>query len=102
MEKLTFKEISVLFRRGKRCRGKLLDILWMPSDRPKATVLITKGIKGAVVRNRTRRRVKEGLRSLLPGIGSCCLAVVVKEEGGYWELYRELRELLRSVGSHRG
>lgn len=101
MEKLTSKEISVLFGRGKRRRGKLLDIWWMPSDHLKATVLITRRIKGAVVRNRTRRRVKEGLRSLLPGIEGCCLAVVVKEEGGYWELYHELRELLRSVGLHR-
>ncbi|RKY61183.1 MAG: ribonuclease P protein component [Candidatus Latescibacterota bacterium] len=100
MEKLTSRELSPLFEKGRRKRGKVLDLYWMPSDSFKVAVLLTRKVKGSVVRSKTRRRVKEALRLLLPEVKrGCHIAVVVRNgDKDYWELLRELKDLLRSVG----
>ncbi|RKY61869.1 MAG: ribonuclease P protein component [Candidatus Latescibacterota bacterium] len=100
MEKLTSKELSALFKGGKRRRGESLDLYWIPSDSLKVAILLTKKVKGAVVRNKTRRRVKEALRILLPRVKRGCHIAVVAKNGdrSYWELRRELKDLLRNLG----
>ncbi|HID10722.1 MAG TPA: ribonuclease P protein component [Candidatus Latescibacteria bacterium] len=100
MEKLTSKELSALFEGGKRRRGEFLDLYWIPSDSLKVAVLLTKKVKGAVVRNKTRRRIKEILRILLPRVKRSCYIAVVAKNGdrSYWELYWELDNLLQGIG----
>ncbi len=55
-----------LFRRGARLRGKHISLLYMPAQTGSIGFVITKKVsKSAVVRNRTKRRIRSLVQDLL-------------------------------------
>lgn len=55
-----------LFRRGTRLRGKHISLLYMPASTGSIGFVITKKVsKSAVVRNRTKRRIRTIVQELL-------------------------------------
>jgi ribonuclease P protein component len=54
-------------RKGQAGHGKYLSVRVLPSHKPgiRLGIVVSKKVGNAVVRNRVRRRLKEGFRSLL-------------------------------------
>jgi len=97
-------EYDIIFRTGSRIKGKLVRLLFIevPGSETRFGLAVGKGLGGAVVRNRGRRKLKEAIRHLLPFI-----------EKGYWfvlslntaglnaspgELHREIYSMLSENG----
>ncbi len=54
-----------VFAEGRRARGPLLAVNWLPNGRPHSRlgVALRQGWKGAVARNRAKRLVREAFRT---------------------------------------
>lgn len=71
------KDFRTVFNQGQRVRSESFSIIFLPSKQTRVGIVISKKTeKSAVKRNRTRRRVKEVLRKLLPSLETYSLDMV--------------------------
>ena len=96
-------EINEVFRRGRHLRGRLMKVVVLRREEdgaPRGLFVAGKRVGGAVVRNRTRRRLKEAYRSLAASLPPGCDVAIIAYDGGatYRELHDELVGLLSRAG----
>lgn len=95
-------EIQALFQQGKRIDRPLLTVLWRESEGPRrAGFAVTRQIRGAVRRNRARRRMREAYRAAR-GTAPARVAVMVIAKRGALEgdltgLAAQLRDALGAI-----
>ena len=100
------KEIEKVFKVGKKLVSQSILVFYLPNNLEKSRFAfsVSKKIsKKAVVRNKTRRRLREiTRREILPNlkISLDCLVVARKEilEKSYHELEEELRRVFKKIG----
>jgi ribonuclease P protein component len=100
-------------RKGQAGHGKYLSVRVLPSRQIgiRIGIVASKKVGNAVVRNRVRRRLKEGFRSLLEkplkpqltrqGVPAFDVVVVTRPEAAeadYWQLKGALEHALRKAG----
>jgi ribonuclease P protein component len=100
-------------RKGQAGHGKYLSVRVLPSRVVgiRVGIVVSKKVGKAVVRNRVRRRLKEGFRSLLEkslkpqftrqGVPAFDVVVVTRPEAAeasYWQLRGALEHALRKAG----
>lgn len=100
-------------RKGQAGHGKYLSVRVLPSRQVgiRIGIVVSKKVGKAVVRNRVRRRLKEGFRSLLEkpvksqltrqGVPAFDVVVVTRPEAAeadYWQLRVALEQALRKAG----
>jgi ribonuclease P protein component len=102
-ERLTSSaEIQALFQQGKRIDRPSLVVLWGDEAGPRRVAFaVTRQIRGAVRRNRARRRMREAFRAVR-GVAPPRVALVVIAKRGALEapfpaLRAELRDALAAI-----
>ena len=79
-------------RRGKAGYARLLSLRWRPArEGIHVGIVVSKKVGNAVVRNRVRRRLKEGLKTILKGRDEFSFEMVViarpeAADANYWQL----------------
>ena len=63
---VTPSEIRHIIRRGKKTAGPLMVCYSVSSQKPRATVVVSKDVGNAPTRNRVRRRIRHILAAELP------------------------------------
>ena len=95
-------EIQALFHEGKRIDRPLLTVLWKEIEGPRrAGFAVTRQIRGAVRRNRARRRVREAYRVARAAVPSRVAVMVVAKRGAldgeFAGLAAQLRDALGGI-----
>jgi len=98
----TSAEIQALFRQGKRVDRPSFVVLWREADGPRrAGFAVTRQIRGAVSRNRARRRLREAFRvtrnAAPAGVALMVIAKRVVLERPFAALVAELKDALVAV-----
>ena len=97
------KEISALFAKGRRKRGRILNIVALQSNdlQRRALFVTSRKVGNAVVRNRVRRRLRaiwSFLQENLPeGLDLAIIALPTTGMASYQELQAELIMLLERL-----
>ena len=77
-------EFQRLFTRGKKCFSPALIILYMPSDRMRLGVCVSKKHGKSVKRNRIKRLLREAFRKVCPELkGSYAFILIPKQAETY-------------------
>ena len=103
----TGAEFQALFQQGKRIDRPTLLVLWRPSAASRrAGFAVSRQIRGAVKRNRARRRVKEAFRAVREAAPlNVALVVIAKRpalDAPFASLSAQMRDALASIpGSER-
>jgi ribonuclease P protein component len=97
-------EFREVFRRGARFERGSVVVLWLPAPgERKAGFTVSRQIRGAVRRNRARRRVREAYRTSREALpGGVRLVVVARPRAvtaPYHEVLAEVREALGVIRS---
>lgn len=84
------KVFDYLHRRGQSYANKLLVLVYAPSKYPlKAGFIVSKKVGKAHVRNKTRRRLREAFRALIPFIrDNHNYIVIARQECGNADFYQ--------------
>jgi len=102
-ERLTISaEIQALFRQGKRVDRPSFVVLWRDAGGPGRTgFAVTRQIRGAVSRNRARRRLREAFRmtrnAAPPGVALMLIAKRVVLDRPFAALVAELKDALVAI-----
>ncbi len=95
------RQFAYVYRRGKRVACKDLSLLFVKSGRQKRIGFsVSKKVGVAVVRNRTKRRLRECVRPLLPGMRNGLYVFVARPsaaECSYAQLEGAVKHLLRKA-----
>jgi ribonuclease P protein component len=103
------RDFDWVYQTGTRRRATHLHVIAVAADSESASrfgISISKKVsKLAVVRNRIKRQIKAALRSLLPQVKPGYAVVIVVRASildgnpatNYWEILRELEQLLRKA-----
>lgn len=99
-------EFQAVFQRGARVERPTVLVLWRTTRGPgKAGFAVSRQIRGAVGRNRARRRVREAYRLSQQAVPEGVQVVVVARPqtgvGSFGEILRDLREALEAVARCR-
>jgi ribonuclease P protein component len=91
-------EIQALFQQGKRIERPSLTVLWRETDAPcRAAFAITRQVRGAVRRNRAKRRLRESFRAARGAAPPHVALVVLGKRGALDTPLPVLTEQLRSA-----
>lgn len=91
-------EIQALFQQGKRIERPSLTVLWRETDVPcRAAFAITRQVRGAVRRNRAKRRLRESFRAARGAAPPHVALVVLGKRGALDTPLPVLTEQLRSA-----
>ena len=94
------RQFNYVYRRGKKASCKELSLLYVRSKERRIGFSVSKKVGVAVVRNRTKRRLRETVRPLLPLIKSGLYVFVARPsaaELSFQELGSRVRYLLRKA-----
>lgn len=100
----TRAEFDRVFRRGQRLDGRLFTLVVAPNggDEDRLGLAVSRKVGGSVQRNRAKRLLREGFRTLLrQGREALDVVVLAKPELatlGLREVRRELEQRLRRAG----
>jgi ribonuclease P protein component len=99
-------QIQALFQQGKRVEKPALLVLWRATETPRrAGFAVTRQIRGAVRRNRARRRLREAFRAVREAAPERVALVIVGKRAvldeAFGQLRAELREALRAIPGAR-
>ena len=94
-------EISYVLNHGKVVRGKYINIHFIQHQETKIAFLINRRIRGAVRRNRVRRRIREAWRLLNLEINKnvhiCLYAKTNAEKSPFSYLQNDIEKLLKKI-----
>jgi ribonuclease P protein component len=91
-------EIQALFQQGKRVERPSLIVLWLEAASPcRVAFAVTRQIRGAVRRNRARRRLREAFRAVRGSAPPQAALVVIAKRGALDEPFGELAAQLASA-----
>lgn len=96
------RQFSYVYRRGKRASCKELTLLFVKSSQKRVGFSVSKKVGVAVVRNRTKRRLRECMRPLLPQMRNGLYVFVARPEAAdctFQELNTRVIYLLGKVGA---
>ena len=98
------RQFSYVYRRGKKASCRELSLLYVRSKEKRVGFSVSKKVGVAVVRNRTKRRLREAVRPLLPSMKSGLYVFVarpVAAECSFQELESRVKYLLRKAEAMR-
>jgi len=97
-------EIQALFQQGKRIERPSLIVLWQEAASPcRVAFAVTRQIRGAVRRNRARRRLREAFRAVRSAAPAQATLVVIAKRGALDEPFAELSaQLADALGAIPG
>ena len=91
-------EFEKVFSKGKFLQGKHLTLAYIRDSKRKVGFIVSKKVKGAVIRNKLKRRLREiyrmGKQSLSDDVH---IVVIAREEASYEFLKEDLINLLKKV-----
>ena len=94
------RQFSYVYRRGKRASTKDLTLLFVKNRQKRVGFSVSKKVGVAVVRNRTKRRLRECVRPLLPKLKGGLYVFVARPaaaECGFAQLDASVKRLLQKV-----
>ncbi len=100
------RQFTYVYRRGKRASSKELSLLYVKNSQKRVGFSVSKKVGVAVVRNRTKRRLRECVRPLLPQMRNGLYVFVARPsaaECSFEQLNAQVKRLLRKVealGAH--
>jgi len=102
----TSAAIQALFQRGKRIDRPSMIVLWSATAEPRrAGFAVSRQIRGAVQRNRARRRLREAYRAARAAAPSHAALVIIGRPASlrapFATLTRELGEALGAIPGSR-
>ncbi len=102
----TSAEFQALFQRGKRIDRRSLIVLWRDTEEPRrAGFAVSRQIRGAVARNRARRRLREAYRMTREMAPAMTALIVIGRppvlKAPFPALLAELREALGAIPGRR-
>ncbi|MBN2364305.1 ribonuclease P protein component [candidate division WOR-3 bacterium] len=96
------KEIEKLLAKGKKDYCTFIGIIHQPAGETRFSIGLRKGIKGAVARNKLRRRLKSVLMKRIAEIKLCSeFIVIAKKEAAclsFAELEKQLTTAMKKAG----
>lgn len=98
-------QFSYVYRRGRRASSKNLSLLYVKSQQKRVGFSVNKKVGCAVVRNRTKRRLREAVRPLMPCLKNGLYVLVARPsaaEQPFARLDAEVRALLARLDALRG
>jgi ribonuclease P protein component len=99
-------EFQAVFQQGKRIDRPSLVVLWRASDSPsRVGFAVSRQVRGAVKRNRVRRRLREAYRiARAAAPGEVAMVVVGRTSAmrvGFMDLVGEVRDALAAIPGRR-
>jgi ribonuclease P protein component len=94
----TSAEFQALFQRGKRIDRPSMLVLWRATEEPRrAGFAVSRQIRGAVQRNRARRRLREAYRATRDTAPAHTALVIIGRPGALREPFAALASELRGA-----
>ena len=97
------RQFNYVYRRGKRASCKELSLLYVRSNQKRVGFSVSKKVGVAVVRNRTKRQLRECVRPLLPQMRGGLYVFVARPgaaECPFEVLKTRVQQLLRKVEAY--
>lgn len=94
------RQFNYVYRRGKRASCKELSLLYVKNNQKRVGFSVSKKVGVAVVRNRTKRRLRECVRPLLEQMRGGLYVFVARPaaaECSFDQLNAQVKKLLRKV-----
>ncbi len=90
-----------VYEEGRSVSDRHLVLYYLPEEETKFGISVSKRLGKAHVRNKLKRRVKEGFRLILPEIRKGGQVVFIVRRGSvsctFWELCKSMRSLLKRM-----
>ena len=97
------KTFNYLLNKGTSVPAKALVLIYAPSKYTKHVgFIVSKKIGNAVTRNRTRRRLKEAFRSLIPNLQDNINYIIIARSGIEELDFKEIKQALIGVLDRAG
>ena len=96
------RQFSYVYRRGKRVSTRDLTLLYVKNRQKRVGFSVSKKVGVAVVRNRTKRRLRECVRPLLERMNGGLYVFVARPsaaEQSFAQLNRQVGQLLSRAGA---
>ena len=96
------RQFSHVYRRGKRVSTRDLTLLYVKNRQKRVGFSVSKKVGVAVVRNRTKRRLRECVRPLLECMDGGLYVFVARPsaaEQSFQQLSRQVSQLLTRAGT---
>ena len=96
------RQFNYVYRRGKRASCKELSLLYVRNNQKRVGFSVSKKVGVAVVRNRTKRRLRECVRPLLPQMKGGLYVFVARPsaaECSFDTLNARVRQLVHKVNA---
>ena len=98
------RQLAYVYRRGKKESCKEMTLLYVRSKEKRVGFSVSKKVGVAVVRNRTKRRLRESVRPMIPHLRSGLYVFVARPaaaELSFQELNAKVHYLMRKVEAMR-
>ncbi|NLB89855.1 MAG: ribonuclease P protein component [Clostridiales bacterium] len=92
------KQFQYVYRHGKNTVSRHLVLIYLPNKQLKIGFSVSKKVGNAVVRNKIKRRLREGIRPVLPILKSghyVIIARVSSSSASFQQLEKDLMYLLK-------
>jgi ribonuclease P protein component len=100
---LKSREISEVLSRGKVLRGQFLNLYYVLDKEDKIAFLVNRSVRGAVRRNRVRRRIREIWRLQKVSVKSkariCLVAKEMAEKAEFSDLIEDFKKLVKKFNN---